>query len=289
MTADFLVLDVETANSNAHSICQIGLVKYEGGQSVDEFSTLIDPEESFFWKNVEVHGIDKIVVRGKPRFVDIADQLREYLEGVICVHHGGGDMKSINDSFGMHDLTLPDCVWLNSTVIVRRSWDQFKTKGYGLPSIAKHLGIHYKAHDALEDARATGKVVMGAIDKTGISIEEWVIKIEAEKNAGDWEVSVSREGNSNGRMFGAVMVFTGLGKQKPLAADSAAKIGCKVHPRITKKTTHLVVADEVSWLTIRAGRKISTKHDLALKYIENGQPIEILSVSEFIDLCNRMG
>ena len=179
--------------------------------------------------------------------------------------------------------------WLNSATLVRRSWDQFKDKGYRLPNICKHLGIQYLPHDALEDSKATGQVVIRAIEKTGIGIEEWFVRLEDEKKTGDWGVSVSREGNSEGPMFGAVMVFTGLGKMKPAAADNAARMGCKVHPRITKKTTHLVVADQISFFTQRAGRKISGKHELALKRIDEGQSIKILSVSEFTLMCERLG
>lgn len=137
-------------------------------------------------------------------------------------------------------------------------------------------------------AFTTGLVMMAAIEKTGISAKDWITKFEDEKKAGSWGVKVSREGNPEGAMFGAVMVFTGLGKQKPIAADNAAKIGCKVHPRVTKKTTHLVVADEVSFFTTRAGRKISGKHEQALENIKKGQSIEILSITEFLELCNRL-
>jgi len=286
---EFIVIDVELANQNPSSICQLGFVVYRDGKPIHEYSKLIDPDDDFSLRNFSIHGIDEDAVYGMPKFADVAPFIHPIFDGRICVSHGGVDRKAIEQAFKACNQEPPNCQWLNSATLVRRSWDQFKDKGYRLFNICEYLGIQYHPHDALEDAKATGQVVIRAIEKTGIGIEEWLVRLNEEKKTGDWGVSVSREGNSEGPMFGAEMVFTGLGKMKPAAADTAAKLGCKVHPRVTNKTTHLVVADEVSFFTQRAGRKISTKHELALKKIEGGQSIEILSVSEFTAICKRLG
>lgn len=48
--ARFVAIDVETANAKRASICQIGLVVYDNRKVVDEWSTLINPEDSFAWR-----------------------------------------------------------------------------------------------------------------------------------------------------------------------------------------------------------------------------------------------
>ena len=42
----FVAVDVETANSDRGSICQIGVVSVEQGQIVDEWQTLVDPRDA---------------------------------------------------------------------------------------------------------------------------------------------------------------------------------------------------------------------------------------------------
>ena len=56
---DFIAIDVETANADMASICQVGLVKYEDGVLSDEWNTYVDPEDYFDGINVSIHGIDE--------------------------------------------------------------------------------------------------------------------------------------------------------------------------------------------------------------------------------------
>lgn len=47
---DFVALDVETANFDIGSICQIGIAKYRQGKLIDTFESLINPRCSFSQK-----------------------------------------------------------------------------------------------------------------------------------------------------------------------------------------------------------------------------------------------
>lgn len=67
-TMNFIAIDVETANADMASICQIGLVSHQDGVVVEEWSTYVDPEDYFDGVNVSIHGIDESVVRGAPSF-----------------------------------------------------------------------------------------------------------------------------------------------------------------------------------------------------------------------------
>ena len=57
MNYSYVALDVETANSFRGSICSIGLVKFQNGKVVDSFYSLINPEEDFDYRNINIHGI----------------------------------------------------------------------------------------------------------------------------------------------------------------------------------------------------------------------------------------
>ena len=54
----YFVLDVETANANQSSLCQIGVVLVIDGVVSQEFNWIIDPEDWFDPYNVGIHGID---------------------------------------------------------------------------------------------------------------------------------------------------------------------------------------------------------------------------------------
>ena len=47
MSVDFVAIDFETANQNRGSLCSVGLVKVSGGIKVDEYYTLINPEDYY--------------------------------------------------------------------------------------------------------------------------------------------------------------------------------------------------------------------------------------------------
>jgi DNA polymerase-3 subunit epsilon len=63
---DFVALDVETANADCSSICQIGIAGFKGGRLNEEWSTLVNPEEDFDPFNVLIHGITKEMVEDSP-------------------------------------------------------------------------------------------------------------------------------------------------------------------------------------------------------------------------------
>ena len=53
----FVAIDVETANSDWGSICQIGVASVDKGEIVDEWQTLVDPRTPFSDRNIGIHGI----------------------------------------------------------------------------------------------------------------------------------------------------------------------------------------------------------------------------------------
>ena len=51
----FSAVDVETANADRASICQIGVVHVRNGEIHDEWQTVLDPEDWFDDWNVMIH------------------------------------------------------------------------------------------------------------------------------------------------------------------------------------------------------------------------------------------
>lgn len=281
---NFVALDVETANPDSASICQIGLAKYENGLLCDEWTTYIDPEDYFDPINVAIHGIDEFRTQGAPTFLEIFDSLRSYLEGAVVVCHTQFDRAAIRQATKRYNVCEPKCIWLDSARVARRTWKECAWKGYGLYDVCKLLGYEFKHHDALEDAKAAGHILLAAMEQSGLDLDGWLRRVRQPVDLTMSGTSaITREGNPDGALYGEVLVFTGaLEIPRRKAAELAAAIGCEVASGVTKKTTLLVVGDQD--IKRLAGHEKSSKHRKAEELISKGIPIRILRESDFKEL-----
>lgn len=280
---NFVAIDVETANADMASICQIGLVKYENGDLSDEWKTYVDPEDYFDGINVSIHGIDESIVEGAPTFPELCDTLRSYLDGKVVVCHTHFDRVAMNQASQRYSVSTPDCTWLDSARVARRTWKECAWKGYGLYNVCKIIGYDFKHHDALEDAKAAAHILLAAANETGTDIDSWLMRVRQpiDPTTG---IAIRREGNPEGALHGEVLVFTGaLEVPRREAADLAAAIGCQVASGVTKETTMLVVGDQD--IKKLAGHKKSSKHRKAEELIKKGIPIRIIKESDFKEIA----
>ena len=282
---DFVAIDVETANADMASICQIGIAKYENGDLVHEWKTYVDPEDYFDGINVSIHGIDESTVEGAPTFPELTDTLRSYLEKSVVVCHTHFDRVAMNQAAQRYDIATPECTWLDSARIARRAWTACAWKGYGLYGVCRMLGHEFRHHDALEDAKAAAHIVLSACNETGLDIDSWLKRIRKpiDPTASGSGSAIKRDGNPEGALFGEVLVFTGaLIIPRREAADWAAAIGCQIAQGVTKKTTMLVVGDQD--IKKLSGQEKSSKLRKAEDLISKGVPIRILKESDFKEL-----
>jgi len=284
----FIALDVETANADVSSICQIGIASYKENSLVEEWKSYINPEDYFDTINISIHGIDESAVKDSPRLSDVALQIYKYLDDQICVCHTHFDRVAICKAFDKYEIRHPSCTWLDSARVVRRAWKNFAWKGYGLYNVCKFLGYDFVHHDALEDAKAAGHVLITAINRSGIDLNGWLKRVEQpiEFTRSSTDKAIQKTSNPEGPLNGEILVFTGaLSMPRREAVDMASKIGCQVASGVTKKTTILVVGDQD--IKRLAGHKKSSKHRKAEKLISNGQqPIRIIRETDFKELVS---
>ena len=285
----YLALDVETANADYSSICQLGIAEFENGKVIDRWSSLINPESYFDPFNTAIHGIKESDVKNSPTFDKIYQELINRLDGQITIHHMPFDRVALNRVCEEYQLPPINAKWLDSAKIARRTWEQFAYKGYGLKNIADFLEISFEHHDALQDAIAAGLVVAHACRIKEMSIDDWFVRIgkpiTQNESGASHATSIKQDGNPEGSLFGENLVFTGaLSLPRKEAAVIAAKIGCNVLDSVTQKTTILVVGTQDS--TKLAGYEKSSKHRKAEQLIEKGNQIKILTEKDFIKMCN---
>ena len=180
---EYIVLDLETANSSYASICQLGMVKIRNGILEENYNWLIDPEDYFDPFNISLHGITEERVKGSPSFKEVYNSLKNILEDTIIVHHGHFDPIAIKQACDYHGLAMINASWLNNVTVVRRAWKQFR-RSTKLDYLCRQFDIPLNHHDALEDAKATAKIFSLAVKKTGLSPREWIERV---KRPIDWD------------------------------------------------------------------------------------------------------
>lgn len=278
----YFALDVETANAEYSSICQVGLASFENGKMIGGWKTYVDPEDYFDWINISIHGINEDTVRGAPKIPETVNLLRARLAGNIVVHHTAFDRLSLEKAASRFNLQPLNVRWLDSARVARRTWNQFQRAGYGLSNLAEHFEIKFKHHDALEDARAAGEILWRAINDSGRSAEEW-LELAYTKSRADIRCF---EANREGAFYGESIVFTGaLSMPRSKASEQAAKLGCTVETGVTTKTTMLVIGTQD--LKKLAGKDKSNKHRHAEELILNGQEIRILREADFLEMIEK--
>ena len=273
----FTSIDVETANADLSSICQIGVVQFEDERIVRRWNVLVNPHDYFDCLNVSIHGIDEARVADAPSFPEVHERLHAYLTSGVITCHTSFDRSAIQAAHDKHGIPVPEITWLDTARVVRRAWPDRARAGFGLGPVAQMLGIEFQHHDAEEDARAAGEILLRAIKQTGLSVQDWLRRIEQPIVAQD---KGQREANREGPLFGEIAVFTGfLSRLRKEAADRAAKAGCRVDLNVTNGTTLLVVGDQdVARL---GGNEKSRKHRNAEARMAEGQAIRILTETDF--------
>lgn len=284
MAADFVALDVETANADTASICQVGVAVYRDGAVAREWQSLVDPRDYFDGMNVSIHGITPEMVKGAPTYAELAPELHALIDGVVVVSHSHFDRLALYSACERWERWLPPCRWLDTLLVARRAWRDGQLPGYGLRTIAAWLQYDYKAHDALEDAKAAGQVLLAAMRDTGLDLDGWLDRVHRPVHSPQ-HTKITAEGNPNGPLFGEVLVFTGaLEIQRRDAAAIAANLGCEVAAGVTKKTTMLVVGNRDKYGVPRTEK--TGKERRAEELMRAGQPIRVLHESDFKRLAD---
>lgn len=158
----FFALDVETANNDRGSICQIGVACVRSDNSIETWMTYVDPQVDR-WMFTYLHGISAGTVQGAPTFSEVLPVLQDALKGTTVYQHSSFDRSAIAAACGNCGLPNPQWEWRDSVHVARAAWPELRGNGgHGLASLKRHLGLVFEHHDAGEDARAAAEVVLYA-------------------------------------------------------------------------------------------------------------------------------
>lgn len=285
----FVAIDVETANEDCGSICQIGVAIYEHRQLVDEWVTHVNPEAEFSPINVSIHGIDAEAVARAPLLPDILPDLRFRTSDAIVASYGPFDRRAIRRACERYDYAFDDARWLDLGLVVRRAWPpEMTADGWALKKMCARLGIDLRwHHDALADAKAAGEVFVRALEHSQTCAADW---LELVRRPAPWSAAAVPKMKpvvaDSGPLTGQSAVFTGeLRMPRAEAERRVAALGCKVAANVSKKTTMVVVGQ--TDLAAVGPKGKSTKLIKAEQLIAMGRALRIVDEAEFLELLRE--
>ncbi len=165
-----IALDVETANNDRSSICQIGVACVMPDNSIKTWSRYVNPQTSD-WFCTSIHGINANSVSKAPTFPQIFSILARTLAGTSVFQHSKFDSNAIAAACAKYDLEVPSWDWRDSIDVAKNAWPELKNNGgYGLASLKRHLGLTFEHHDAEEDARASAEIVLRAESRSNYTL-----------------------------------------------------------------------------------------------------------------------
>jgi len=158
-----IVLDTETTGlspKQGHRIIEIGCVELVHRRLTGrEFHTYLQPDRAIDFGATQVHGITNDFVKNKPRFSDIANQFKEFIQGAeLIIHNASFDVGFLENEFSLQgDLAWSvlekQCPVICTLQMARRKHPGQKNN---LDALCRRYNVdtyHREKHGALLDAK----------------------------------------------------------------------------------------------------------------------------------------
>ena len=168
----FVAFDVETPNRYNSRMSAIGISVIEGGRIVDDFYSLVNPEQPFDWFNTQLTGISAESVADAPTF----PQLWEWIEalmssGILVAHNASFDMGVLRRCLRDYGIAWKPSVRGLCTVIMGRSL--LPGISHRLNDMCDYYGIGLNHHRADSDSHACAEILLRYMEG-GASPESYI-------------------------------------------------------------------------------------------------------------------
>lgn len=173
----YAIIDVETTGGSftAERLTEIAVYLHDGKEIVDEFSTLINPEQPIPYMITRITGISNEMVADAPRFCEVARRIVEMTEGATFVAHNA----SFDYNFVRHEFKRLGYNYKRPTLCTVKMSRKIIPghASYSLGKLCDSLGIqlvnrHRAAGDALATAYLFGMLLN--IDRQTIEEQSYV-------------------------------------------------------------------------------------------------------------------
>lgn len=163
-----LILDTETTGLNPRTgdrLLEIGCVELVNRRLTgNNLHFYINPERDSDPGALAVHGLTTEFLSDKPKFAEVANELRDYCAGAeIIIHNAAFDLGFLDMEFGRVGLPpfMEHCSGLIDTLL--RAREMFPGRRNSLDALCERLGVnnsHRTLHGALLDAELLADVYL---------------------------------------------------------------------------------------------------------------------------------
>lgn len=158
----FCVIDLETTGGNPETerIIEIGMVKVEDRKITEERSFLINPQKDIPDFVQKLTGIKKADVEHSPKIEEVIDEILQFIGGSILVAHNTSfDIPFLNGVLRKMKRPLLENKVICTNIMTKYMIPDIMSSN--LNYMSQIFGIqHSQAHRAIEDARATGRLLL---------------------------------------------------------------------------------------------------------------------------------
>lgn len=176
----FICFDIETTGLNPlnHAILEIGAVKFSLENGItDAFESLISFDGEIPEEVIAIHGITKKHLVGAPEIEAVLTTFKSFIgekNDILIAHNASFDASFVGYQMSLRKMAFPENPILDTLNLSRKILTGLKS--YSLSSLKSRFNIKdFKAHRALDDAKATAEVFM-IILKRFLKGEDKVIK-----------------------------------------------------------------------------------------------------------------
>ncbi len=164
----WVALDFETATRERNSACAIGLAFGRRTEIIGTASALIKPPGNKFEEfHSSLHGIDASTVERERTFPEIWPELiPAFSEVIVLAHNASFDIGVLRSCLDAYGLAYPSIQYYCTVDFARKMWPTLRN--HKLNTVAEHLEIDFKHHDAEEDASVCAMVVIECMKITGL-------------------------------------------------------------------------------------------------------------------------
>lgn len=199
----FAVVDVETTGgrpTHGDRITEIAIVRVHDGEIVDVYETLVNPECSIPPMITQITRITAQMVRDKPVFAGIAQEVVSRLDGhVFVAHNAMFDWRFVTHEVFRGTGQVLDGATLCTVRLARKVLPQLPRRN--LDAVANHYAVEIPPearHRAAGDAIATAKVLIALLrDAAARDVTTWG-QLDALQRAGTHSAKPRRKSAAPG-------------------------------------------------------------------------------------------
>lgn len=304
MSANWVAVDVDTANDWPGSICAVGLTSVERGRITGRFTTLVLPPGSgeFTRGPVRSHDVTRRTVKDAPSWPEALDEILAFADGrPLVAHHAAFVFGALRAACTHTGTPWPAVRYGCSELIARQTW---RLLAYGLPFVARAAGVVMPTarRDAQEEAAATSRIVVAAMDLHDVeSLDMLLARLRLvygrQGSASDaWHDCRHRspgrrplvphahpDADPDGMLYGRTVCLTGT-PASMAPGEAAARVtaaGGRVVSGVNRLTDILVVATPDPG-RFTPGTVLGEEHRKAQQLLDAGHDIEVISEAELL-------